>query len=170
MRTPKAKTKNSRTRIGVPTQTMSSPPSPSTSRSSSREPTLGYDGLPRRVVPGRKLSSHPKAATVVSGERELVVVLQGCFEVSESEAMGFATMKTDHVLGANHGVPRNLYTRKPSASSSSTSSFMTSTHSYIDKHRDSYPLSALVQRTSTVETDTTSAFGISVAGLRNKVR
>ncbi len=140
---------------------------------------LGPDGLPRRFVGGRRLLLPPtrqraamqrsRAAAVLAVGEELVVVLAGGFEVSESEATGKALTKSDHVLGANHEPPRSRYFRPPPPSSSSSSSSSSNSRSSFQRHRtqgvvDSYPLTALVRRAAPAPTIAAAAASSSLDG------
>jgi hypothetical protein len=73
------------------------------------------DGMPKRFVPGLKLRPTNPLAAQRLREVELAVVLQGGFEISESEAAGVAPLKANAMLAGDALVPRSLYHRDPKA-------------------------------------------------------
>jgi len=72
---------------------------------------LDDDGTPKRFIPGLKIRSTNPKQSVRLRENELSLVLQGNFEISESEAVGLIPLKTSHVLASDVSQPRSLYYR-----------------------------------------------------------
>jgi len=71
------------------------------------------DGMPKRFVPGLKIRPTNPLASQRLRDSELVVVLAGGFEMSESEASGASPLKLNSVLAGDALVPRSMYHRDP---------------------------------------------------------